>query len=430
MRTIQAHSHLDAISSTPELRTLAEALDSGEQAAVLGSAGSSTSLLAGAVAQRTGALVLLCVAHLDEADEVIDELGAVGLDATRLPALEVLPGETGVSLDLFAERIGVARRALAQELRGVLVCPIQSLMQAVPAPDRMSDLLMTLEPGDSRGPEEIVRWLAAAGYQRLDSVEEPGDFAVRGGIIDVFPPSGERGGGGAVRLDFFGDELETLTEIDLETMGSDRRLKSVELIGASLESVLNDDKTVPFLDLVTTDAVALLAETLEVTEQGRGYYERVTDARGVIGPPAVLKTLRERFRGFAEINQFARVDAAVALDAPVRPLPEFARDASEAVAELGELTRERRVLVLCQNEAEQQRLGELIDEFGGGAPIETTVAYLHRGFQWDDASGGGTALVPYHELLHRYQTRRRIRRLRGGRSADTFLEVAVGDYVV
>jgi transcription-repair coupling factor (superfamily II helicase) len=426
-------THLAPIGDDAGVRTLAEALRNGERTGAVGSAGSSTSLVAGAISALLETPALLVVAHLDDAEEVVDELGALGIEADRLPALEVLPGETAAALDLFAERLALLKRVregrlLAPGAPGVLVCPIQALMQRAPAPERASRLTMTLTTGDERDPESIINWLADAGYQRLDSVEEPGDFALRGGILDIFPASADESG--AVRIDFFGDEIEAINEIDLDTMGSDRRIDAVELVARLEAGQLVSDDDAPVLEALPAHCVALLAETLEVVEQGRGYYERVSDPSGIVGPPEVMKRLRERFAGFAEINQFttAGVDDAIAL--PARPLPEFSRTASESVEELSELARSHALTVLCQNEGELARFRALVEEHAPDAPIESRVAYLHRGFLWGEEDEQPCAFVPYHELLHRYQTRRRIRRIKGSRSTDTFLEITPGDCVV
>lgn len=436
--------HFDVVLGSAEAERVASAaVDAARPwVSVGGSTGSSTTLLAGAVSRLSGRCVVLVVAHLDDADEALEDLGAIGVEALRMPALEVLPGETAVSLDLFAERVSVVRRVLGGAAPSVLVCPIQSLMQAVPEASRLDALTTTVRAGDRRKQGDLVRWLDGAGYRRVESVEEPGEFAVRGGILDVFPPSGAGEGTVAARLDFFGDEVESITEIDLATLGSGPRLNEVELVGAKLDAAASDEGTVSLLELLPANSIAMVHEPIECTEQGRGYYERVSDARGIYGPPAVFKGLRERFASFIEVSQYAGAGSAggsaaaggpsVFIELPVRPLPEFARDAAEAVRELGVMTSEFQVLVLCQNEAEQQRLRELIAEFGGegGPAIGSAVTYLHRGFAWGGGPDKAWALIPYHELLHRYQTRRRIRRLKAGRSTDAFLEVAIGDYVV
>ncbi|MCA9299554.1 MAG: DEAD/DEAH box helicase, partial [Phycisphaerales bacterium] len=90
--------------------------------------------------------------------------------------------------------------------------------------------------------------------------------------------------------------------------------------------------------------------------------------------------------------------------------------------------RPGRVVVTCQNEGERQRLRELLSEFNPehGGWIEDAVWYVHRGFVWND----DLAVVPYHELLHRYETRRKATRIRSKRALDDFVEFGPGDHVV
>ncbi|MEO1716217.1 MAG: transcription-repair coupling factor [Planctomycetota bacterium] len=421
-------SPIDAVLSDESVAALSSALAEGRSVVASGAVGSSTVLVASSVARQTGRPVVLVVPHLDEAEHAVDELALVGTDCIRLPALEVLPGESDAAPDLLAERVAAVRSVLAvrEGEAPVIVAPIHALMQTVPRPSQVEALSLRLAPGDRCRQEELIAWLGSAGYDRRDAIEDPGEFAVRGGIVDVFPTGGPTAS--PVRIDFFGDEIDRITEIDLETMGSDRRLERVELVAGKLDPNLAAEG-VSFLDLVPDRAVALLAETMEVTEQGRGYFERLTDSRGVFGPPAVFKLLRERFAGFAEINQFSIAHAAEsAVDLPVASLPQFSQTASEAVGELEALARDgRRLLIACETEGERSRCGELLAEFAPDLDgVTTLVGYVHRGFLWGD----GLAVVPYHELLHRFQTRRRARRMRGGRAMDTFLEIEPGDYVV
>ena len=462
------HDHLAFLDRDAHAALLLAAARQGGRIATMGASGSSPALTAAWLSRATPRLVVYVVAHLDEADdaaETITSLLCPGA-AIRFPALEYLPGESRVSLELFTERVAVMRDLLGgwAEGRGagangvdagsvrVLICPVQALMQAVPRPASLERLSLVVSKGERRAPESVVRWLEDAGYSRQDAVEEAGQFAVRGGILDVFPAGGAglrategTGGappaGGPVRLDFFGDEVESIHEFDLDSMGSGARLARVEFVGASADAQ-GEDSGVSLLDLLPKDALAIVHETMEVIEQGRGYYERVSDARGVFGPPAVLKTLRERFHAFIEINQFSpgMGDARARIDLPARPLPEFARDAGDAVRELLTLSEQSSVEIFCQNNGEWARLQELLAEARGGGDrraserLTSHVGYLHRGFVWSPDGEGGAegslALVPYHELLHRYETRRAVRRLRGGRAADAFIDLQPGDDVV
>ncbi len=398
-----------------------------------GAVGSAPTFVAASLSRSASRPVVMVVAHLDDADEVGDELAALGVRCIRLPALEVLPGESDASLEQFADRLSAVRAVATWNEPGVIVCPIQALMQLVPPPKSLERLVRTLRVGEEYNLARLLEWLTSAGYARVEAIEEAGEFALRGGILDVFSPGG---GGVPVRLDFFGDTLERMTEIDLETMGSDRTVASVDLIAADAKLAQGDDASVQFLELVPSHALAMLVETMEVVEQGRGYYERVMDARGIAGPPAVLKVLESRFAAFMELNQFSAGASAsdARIELPVSPLPSFPQDTKEAVGELAGLARETgRVVVCCQNAGEEQRLGELLREFATAHADRTAhrTAYVHRGFVWrGDESAGGCAVVPYHELLNRFTVRRRAARMRANRAMDTFLDFQVGDYVV
>lgn len=418
-----------------ELKALAAALGDGSRCVASGSVGSSSVVIASCLARMTGRPVMLVMAHLDDAEHAREELAYLGTDSIRLPALEVLPGESDAAADLLAERIACVRQTLAVGAKDapVIVAPVHALMQSVPRYEQIAALSRRIKTGDQVKPEELIEWLADAGYTRRETIEEPGEFAVRGGIIDVFPA------GGAsvepVRLDFFGDEIERITEIDLETMGSDRRLEEVEFIAATFDPNIADEGT-SFLNVVPDHAIALLCETLEVTEQARGYFERLTDSRGTFGPPAVLKLLQERFHAFCEINHFSHGSSAadVVVELPIEPLPPFSREISDAIPEFASLLadNDRSVLVPCEKEAEHQRLSELLTEKApkvSKKPI-AKVGYVHRGFSFEPASGKKLSIVPYHELVHRFHARRGMRKLRAGRAMDTFLEIDKGDYVV
>jgi len=419
------------LADSPSIAGLASALSEGRRVVASGVVGSATAIIGGVVARRLGRPVVLVVAHIDEADEAADELGPGGLPIIRFPALEVLPGESAAAADLFADRLDAARQAQGLAGAALVVCPIQALMQSIPAPGRMGALWRRVIKGQDVRLTELSQWLADAGYSRVEAVEEPGDFALRGGILDVFPPGG---GGVPLRLDFFGDTVDRIAEIDLDSMATDREVPRADLCAANADLMKPDDRGVSFLELLPRESVVLLAETMEIVEQGRGYYERVIDAKGIYGPPAVLKLLEQRFHALAEVNQFSAgaTDAEARVALPASPLPTFPRDAGEALKELGEMTgaESARCVVLCQNSGELQRLRELVELHAPGRNIESAEAYLHRGFAWREEDRGALLLVPYHELLSRFGVRRRAGRLKSSRAMDTFLDFEPGDYVV
>ncbi|GDX99748.1 transcription-repair-coupling factor [Phycisphaerae bacterium] len=439
----------------PTLITLSQNLANKKRCVCIGSVGSSTALLAGALTRSLNRPVILVTAHLDDADEACEELLASGVRALRIPALESSPGESAIAADLLAARLRLARTLPTLAGPAVILASIQSLMQSVPTPKKLDNVARVIRKGDRVNLSDLAHWLQASGYKRLDAVEEPGDFALRGGILDIFPTtpasldasneSMNTGGDPApVRLDFFGDEVDRLCEIDVETMGADRAIEGVEIIAANAGD-LRDDTNQSILELIPREAVVLLAETMEIVEQGRGYFERISDSKGIFGPPAVLKLLESRFHTLAEINQFSAGGLAsdVKLELPVQSVPMFSKDAYQAIVELAAIEEgppKTNVVVICQNEGEKQRLSELVTEHAPDftSRIESVIGYLHRGLilSFSDPSSlrhsvtSSLAFIPYHELMSRFTVRRSARIVRTHRAMDTFLDFDEGDYVV
>ncbi len=416
MRQIAGHPAIDA---------LAARISSGGHLAARGIAGSSAVITAALLQQRTAAPLLLVLPHIDDADEAFDELTGLGVDAAQLPVMELLPGESSVNPDLLAERLALVDRVRAANMPQVICASFAALMQGVPDDESLKRMHRVIRPGDSIEQGEFICWLTDVGYTRVDAIAAAGEFAVRGGILDIFPPGAE-----PTRIDLFGDDVEQINVIDLETMGSDRKLDDVMIVGASLEQLQTDRGAILFPSLLPNNAVAVLVEVAELTEQGRSYFDRATETGGIFGPPAVFKSLDESLHSVVQINHFSPgAGSGDEISLPVESLPTFAETAGNAVRELGELAATSTIFALCQNDGELQRLGELIIQHAGSTAIALQKIYLHRGFIWAGDSQS-IALVPQHELLHRYQLRRSVRRVAAGRAVDAFIDLQPGDYVV
>jgi transcription-repair coupling factor (superfamily II helicase) len=438
---------LSRLERDPSVRQLAELIRAGGDITARGAHGSSTTLVAGALARLMRdeadpiATMLLVVAHLDDADEAAAELASCGLDVAVFPAIEALPGEAAASLELVAARLGLARRLLlfAQgatdddaRLPDVIVAPMPALMQGVPDAKRLGALLRTLRVGQRLDSRELAAWLDAGGYRRVEAIESPGEFAIRGGIIDIYAP----GADAAVRIDLFGDEIERLFEVDLATQASDRALPQTQLVSASLDAIQSDTGTRPFAELLPKRTVVVLSELAEIVEQGRGYFERVHDSRGIYGPPRVLQSLTTASLAVVQINQFSATSLSGRLvELPVSTLPVFPDEVKDAFVELAYLGSRHEIALFCETSGELQRTGELFAEHAKAARADLIEGHLHRGFLWggEGAPPGTPALafVPQSEVLHRYGVRRRSGvGLRGGRAREAFVTFDPGDYVV
>ncbi|NVO13791.1 MAG: transcription-repair coupling factor [Rhodoplanes sp.] len=130
---------------------------------------------------------------------------------------------------IVAERmIALARlaRLKGSERPTVLLTTVNAVVQRVPAKRTVAGQAFSAAPGNRLAMEGITRWLELNGYLRTATVREAGEYAVRGGIIDLFPP----GLGEPVRLDFFGDTLESIRTFDPETQRTQDQLHALDLV--------------------------------------------------------------------------------------------------------------------------------------------------------------------------------------------------------
>ncbi|CAG7574261.1 transcription-repair coupling factor (superfamily II helicase) [Barrientosiimonas humi] len=206
----------------------------------------------------------------------------------EMPSWETLPHERlSPRSDTVGRRLGVLRR-LAHPVEGdpehgplqVVVASVRALMQ--PIAKGLGDLEpVALQVGDERPLEQVVEALAAAAYTRTDMVERRGEFAVRGGIVDVFPPTEEH----PLRVEFFGDEVDEVRHFKV----ADQRTIAADEAGAPEELGL---WAPPCRELLLTDDVRLRAA--ELAEQLPGVADllhKVAEGIAVEGMESLMPAL-------------------------------------------------------------------------------------------------------------------------------------------
>jgi len=481
--------------------------------------GSFAPLLAGRIAAVLNRPLLYVTAHLEQADEARDDLELFSArPAEVFSAWEALPGEGAARDEIAAERLRLcshlrewSERALAgrgsairsagppaedrsrRRARGanrkrgesgeqphgpgdaaappLIVAPIQALMQPVPSFRAMEAHSLVLARGQERQTRQIVEWLVSQGFARLDLVESPGDFALRGGILDIFP----FGDVDPVRIEFFGDTIESIRQFDISTQRSMRELPGIRIasprpLTPTASPDADPQSTTSFLSYLPPDAIVVLDEPAEIQELGETFWTRLGNPAGMFPPAAVFRRAGE----FTQLH-LSRFGAAAGPEDvfrfEVQSVQRFETRAPEAVAELCSLAAENEVIVYCDNAGEQSRLRELLqahlgpaagkpsglpgevatqahpgferaEQAGGpatGQPassrpdpaclgrLHLTIGRLHHGFHWVSAR---LIVVGHHEIFHRYQQRRRLRRVHAVRPVESWLDLEPGDLVV
>src|SRR5215831_307524 len=143
------------------------------------------------------------------------------IQTVEFPAWDCLPYDrVSPNAGVVAQRMTALSRLARVKGRdkpSVLLTTVNAALQRVPARDFLAMHALSVAPGNVTGMASIVTWLELNGFVRASTVREPGDYAVRGGILDLFPPGLDM----PVRLDFFGDALETIRTFDAQTQRSE-----------------------------------------------------------------------------------------------------------------------------------------------------------------------------------------------------------------
>lgn len=247
--------------------------------------------------------VLAVTATEREAADLTDALGSLlPADSVALfPAWETLPHERlSPRSDTVGQRLAVLRRLahpdpsdpLTTPLR-VVVAPVRSVLQPLVA--GLGDLEpVRIRPGDEASLEDVVSSLTNTGYARVDLVEKRGDMAVRGGILDVFPPTEEH----PLRLEFWGDTVE---DIRYFQVADQRSITPGEAGEATDSRAASGLFAPPCRELLLTDTVrerarALAAEHPSLAE----VLNKIADGVSVEGMEAFAPVLAERMEPFLE----------------------------------------------------------------------------------------------------------------------------------
>jgi transcription-repair coupling factor (superfamily II helicase) len=153
------------------------------------------------------------------------------LEVLRFPAWDCLPYDrVSPVADILARRLATLARLLEPVSAPlVVITTVAAMLQRVVPRDMIEGHSFRAQPGSRINSETLVGFLAGNGFSRTGTVVDPGDFAVRGGIIDIFPP----GADAPVRLDFFGDALESIRSFDPESQRTTATLRQFTLNPAS-----------------------------------------------------------------------------------------------------------------------------------------------------------------------------------------------------
>ncbi|WP_404369214.1 transcription-repair coupling factor [Sphingomonas sp. MMS24-J45] len=205
------------------------------------------------------------------------------LEVLTFPAWDCLPYDrASPTLRVMAERMATLYR-LQQPAKGpqLLLTTVNAVAQRTLTPFRIRQLVARLAPKERIGRDRLAALLQANGYVRVETVADAGEFAVRGGLVDLFPSGEEQ----ALRLDFFGDEIESVRTFDPTDQRTTGRIDGFVLLPAS-ETLIDEDSIKRFR--------ARYRERFGATATGDPLYQAISDGRRLAGMEHWLPLFEEK----------------------------------------------------------------------------------------------------------------------------------------
>ena len=428
------------------------ALHRGEAATIDGAWGSACALASAVLAQDVPATLVIVLPRLSEMDDFASDLaGFLGATPLLFPAWEALPNETEVKDAVFGSRLRILRALRSSRGSGnsrgaakVIVTCLPALLQPVPTQEEMTAATRVLRVGQSVDPDDLLRWLISQGCERVPAIQFPGEVAMHGGILDVFPPDATD----PYRMEFFGDEIESIRRFDVETQKKLEDLQDAEFTFLAPRIHPTDASQSwlgggHFVDALPAESWITLVELQEMIEEGRHYLSRLDNPRGFYAVDATLKRCTERPTISLAALSGGSFEASCHLR--IESIERFTGAGAQALQELaGVIGPGEKVLLACHNAGEVERLSEMLAETpvpqkpikgeAASSPVMLSdrvtlcVGYLARGFRL--VSERIIALSD-HELFSRRDIRRTSKkRAVESRAIDSFLELNEGDLVV
>ena len=289
----------DPLLEAPFFRDLVDHTGRGEHGFCLtGLVTGSRALVVGLLVARTGNPAMIVLPDDAAVETFRRDLSALapllGLDPQRIvtmPALDADPyGAIPPHPEVLRERT-VALDQLLGDAVDVLLLPVRSLLQWLPSTEEWSSWHRVVAEGANLPPDRFVLETLGLGYRRVDTVSAPGEVSRRGGIVDIYPPSAEE----PVRIEWFGDTVDSLRSFDTDHQRSTGQLDSV-VVGPAVENP------------PTEEAVRRLTKHLEA---GR---------RQAAGDDATIRRLRARLDQLREQGYFPGLETLARL-AVSKPTP-------------------------------------------------------------------------------------------------------------
>ncbi len=405
----------------------------GSSISVDGAVGGACALAVAGIKSRGSEPLLVMVPRIDQVDRLADDIELFSKsEVIVFPAMDDWPGiniDDGEVAeapkfwvdDLFGQRLRALKALAEKGSRPMIVAPLAALFQPVPTPKLLATRSRVLRVGGRVELDEFRLFLTEGGYHATPAVDLPGEFAVRGYILDLFAPDWQQ----PVRIEFFGDEIESIRRFDIATQRSLETLPEVRLT-----RLLPTESTGAALwDYLPKTSPVILVEPRDLEPSGRSYLESLGHPAGTPTTSDVLRQiLKHPTASFSELSEGTE---DIHLRLPTATVERF-QGTLETICREIDVSDSEHITIFCPTQAEIDRLRELFAELKPvkEGRLDFIEGRLSSGFGLRGRRGDAKhLLLSAGQLFNRHDIRRPKRR-QLGQVIDSFLDLKPGDFVV
>ncbi|MGH7492441.1 MAG: transcription-repair coupling factor [bacterium] len=445
-KTLQSSSALEQIISAAQAK---------EKFTIKNAAGSLSSLLVSLLTERNIAPGLCIVPYLDQAEHVRDELAEL-LPQRRVvhfPPSKALPwGHRDVptvtqQLEVVESLLNLANRENPKpDPAPIIVATAKALFTSLVEMKILAAKKIQIKVGDELPFETLLHQLMDMGFERQPVVEQAGELSVRGGIIDLFPFSRDL----PLRLEFWGDKIESIREFDPATQRSENVITAVLLFPQNIEEDAGSQNSRTKKEAAKGPATLcdyLPAETQVYILQAEHIAASLADKNvdkdeeEWLGADLALEEdddlwqeFSNRIKRFPQIifSNFLTKAATKSFDCRAVHQPALHGDLKALRRELETIVaksqRQPEIFMVCESASHAERLSELLHESGFDEfRLQFITGMLYHGFAMPDI---GLAVYTDHEFYGRHRRPQRRRRLKEGLTFRQLKSLSRGDFVV
>ncbi|MGR3320037.1 MAG: transcription-repair coupling factor [Candidatus Anammoxibacter sp.] len=465
----------EILSKSPTYKQIKKHLVANKRCGASGLWGSSWAFFISTIAfdlrksKSSASTILLITDSVIEAEECLEDINLFLPDCpVLLPPLETI-NDFNISDD-YSQNVSLIDRTkvlhqliMAKEAKGTkrinfIIASVQALMQYMPEPKTINSNTLTINVGKECKQEKLTRWLTDRGFRCVTIVESPGEFSLKGCIMDVYPYSSNE----PYRIEFFGDEVTSLREFDTDTQISRSEIESCQILAlkrdaspCNTKSTINNQQST-ILSYLPEDTLIMLKDEAGIFDKARTIIPEKGIEHLTISYDS-LKTNLERFKSIyisatqvhADLESISedletaeeskaslRVNKKVKKHTvkddysfEVKSLEEFSLGLDSAIKKLNEIcARNKQTIVFCNNDAEIHRFKELLnDQEPKKNSLQLKIGHINKGFQF---SRLGISLLSYNEVFKRYGQKRVPKDAVKAKPIDSFLDLKKGDLVV